>query len=243
MPTNVLLLPLLAGYWFVHNFYYTRYRAQRLDGYRLLLESALTGVGFAIIGRLAAKLLTASTWSLPRWLANLWISLAPVDVPFLGSATMALSIALIAPFALNRLLHLCGWTRDAAQRDAIARSGNGLLKLLHRASNEERAVSITLSNRKVYVGMIVEAPNLEPHDRFVTIIPLFSGHRNSDTLELTFTVEYLKHYLDESLDWEDFIVVLPLDSVQMASFFDQKVYQQYFVGSPIAPEQITHRES
>ena len=112
-----------------------------------------------------------------------------------------------------------------AQRSAVARHGNELLKLLHSASDQERAVSITLDNRKVYVGMVSEAPNLEPHDRFVALIPLYSGYRSNDTLELTFTVDYLKHYLDQSLDWADFIVVLPLDNVRTISFFDHNVYQ------------------
>ena len=46
MPTNLLLLPLLGGYWFIQNFHCTRFRARRLDGYRLLVESAFYGLLF-----------------------------------------------------------------------------------------------------------------------------------------------------------------------------------------------------
>ena len=52
MPSNVLLLPLLAGYLFIRTFYFTRYRAQSLEGYRLLLDSAMMGLGLASLGRL-----------------------------------------------------------------------------------------------------------------------------------------------------------------------------------------------
>src|SRR3954453_8329114 len=44
LPTNLLLLPLLGGFWFVHFCYLFKFRAQRLDGYRLLLESAFLGL-------------------------------------------------------------------------------------------------------------------------------------------------------------------------------------------------------
>ena len=38
MPNNLLLVPLLAGFWFLHRCHYFRFRAQTLDGYRLLIE-------------------------------------------------------------------------------------------------------------------------------------------------------------------------------------------------------------
>jgi len=49
MPTNLLLLPLVGGYCLTHFCYYFRFRSQRLDGYRLLLESALAGILLAIL--------------------------------------------------------------------------------------------------------------------------------------------------------------------------------------------------
>src|ERR1700744_5570854 len=52
MPSNVaLFLSLLAGYAFVHLFYFTRFRSQRLDGYRLLIEAGVVGVVLYAAGR------------------------------------------------------------------------------------------------------------------------------------------------------------------------------------------------
>jgi hypothetical protein len=44
MPYNLLLLlPLIGGFLFVHLTHYFRFAAQRMDGYRLLFQSAIAG--------------------------------------------------------------------------------------------------------------------------------------------------------------------------------------------------------
>lgn len=55
MPSNLLLLPFLAGYLFLHSFHFTKFRAQRLDGYRLLMESAAVGLVLALTGWVSAQ--------------------------------------------------------------------------------------------------------------------------------------------------------------------------------------------
>src|SRR5947208_3374452 len=111
MPTNLLLLPFLVGYWFIHRFYSTRFAAERLDGYR----------------------------------------------------------------------------------------------------------------------PVVAAPNLEPHDTFVALIPFFSGYRDNSTLQLRLTTDYLGVYESEGLDPKEFRVVIPVSSIRMASLFDHSVYPKFEV--------------
>ena len=46
MPENALLLfPIVLGYLFLHFCYYFHFRAQRLEGNRLLVESLIGGIG------------------------------------------------------------------------------------------------------------------------------------------------------------------------------------------------------
>ncbi len=226
MPTNLLLLPLLGGYWFLHTFYYTRFRSQRLDGYRLLLESALVGAVFAALGWMIVRIVGL----VPRAL-TFWGSIAP-PIPYLGTALVALAIGFVTPVALNFGLDRTGLlTRADAQRKAIDRHGNHVLRLLHAASAQERPVAITLDNRKVYIGTVAAAPNLESHDTFLSITPFFSGYRDKDDLALALTVDYLKVYESEHLKPEDFNITIPLASVRMASFFDQTVYPAFVVES------------
>jgi hypothetical protein len=80
MPTNLLLLPLLGGYWFLHTLYYTRFRSQRLDGYRLLMESAFAGLLLTLVARVVV--LFAQRWPL---IQSPWSDLAP-GIPFLGGS-------------------------------------------------------------------------------------------------------------------------------------------------------------
>ena len=102
MPTNLLLLPLLGGYWFLHTLYYTRFRSQRLDGYRLLMESAFAGLLLTLVARVVV--LFAQRWPL---IQSAWSDLAP-GVPFLGTTAASLLLGIAAPYVLNVFLDKTG---------------------------------------------------------------------------------------------------------------------------------------
>ena len=227
MPTNLLLLPFAGGYWFIHVFLYTRNKTQRLDGYRLLVESALAGIVLAAVG-----------WSIVRWantfpsIRSLWDQLAPHNIPFLGTAFVSLLLGIVSPWVMNLILikaHLL--TPREAQTLAVRNHGNHLLQLLHKAAENEQPVSITLDNNKVYIGLVAAAPNLAPHDTYLAITPIFSGYRVKETLELKFTMDYLKVYDDQGLNPDEFRVVIPVASVRMASLFDDAAYPNFAVES------------
>ena len=48
VPSSLLLLPLFGVYWFIQNYHYLEFRAHRLDGNRLLLESVIMGPFFTL---------------------------------------------------------------------------------------------------------------------------------------------------------------------------------------------------
>ena len=52
MPWNLLILPLLGGFWLLRTCNLFRFRSQYLEGYRLLMESAIAGVVLIGLGRL-----------------------------------------------------------------------------------------------------------------------------------------------------------------------------------------------
>jgi hypothetical protein len=237
MPTNLLLLPLLGGYWFLHTLYYTRFRSQRLDGYRLLMESAFAGLLLTLAARVVV--LFAQRWPL---IQSEWSDLAP-GIPFLGTTAARLLLGIAAPYVLNVFLDKTGiMSRLDAQTRAIERYGNHLLRLFHSASLQEKTVSVALDNGKVYIGLVAAAPNLEPHDTFLAITPFYSGYRDRATLRLVLTVDYLNVYDQHGLYAEDFRVVVPVASIRMASFFDQAAYPAFIVeaGEP-QPESPTRQ--
>jgi hypothetical protein len=93
MPYNLLLLPLLGGFLFIHLAHYFRFAAQRLDGYRLLLQSAIAGTCLVGIARLVVEFLGLFDFGVAG--LTLWYRF----FPFPYSAESSLSLALGLLFA------------------------------------------------------------------------------------------------------------------------------------------------
>lgn len=237
MPGNLLILLLVAGYCFLHLFAYTKYRAQRLDGHRLIFESALLAIPLSGIGRLAAYCLAKLDW-----VRAVWANIAP-PFDFFGTALLAVLAGVCIPLALNWIADAAdGWdgfrsilarfwvfSNRRALSTAMRRHGSELHRLLYTALDEERLVAITLDNKKVYIGYVYGAPKLEPHDVYVALIPLFSGYRDAVSLELKLTQDYLAAYEGDPNSQEEgeFVVALPLNQIRIASFFDPDSYAKF----------------
>jgi hypothetical protein len=249
MPTNLLLLPLLGGFWFVHFCYFFRFRAQRLDGYRLLLESAFFGLLLSVPARLLTYYWprcfetgrsTRTTWG------ELWR-----DAPLSGTATVSLLLGLTVPFAINWLLatylQLPGpkepWRFYSETKDpgksvleflkpaketalglAIESSGNSLHQLLHQSVLKHVPILITLASRKVYVGYVTESPNLKPDNQHLSLLPVFSGYREKDSLKVVLELIYPdpESQVESGVDPEDLLLMtVPFSEVKGASFYHQ----------------------
>ena len=230
MPTNLLILPLLAGFWFLHFCHYFRYRSQTLDGYRLLIESAIAGSALSFV----ARILTYVFWN--KVIAHDWAVFAPFE--FSGTASVAMMIGVGLPFLLNHW-----WDKDVSKQRAIKAHGNDLLRLLDGAVRQEKPVSITLDNRKVYIGYVVNAPNLDPKDAYVALLPILSGYRDASTMQLKFTTDYSRVYESSKANPADFFVTMPLAVIRMANLFDENIYSAFRVeetmlhasGTPATP--------
>lgn len=218
MPANLLLLPLLGGYWFVHFCYYFRFRAQRLDGYWLLLESAIAGVAFAALSRLIVGGLKLIPWGFH--LAATWGRFSPF--PYSGSALGALALGCLFPWLVNWI-----WNEQRSKNKLLERHPNALFRLLHDSASKTRPIALTLDTRKWYMGYVRESPNLDPQEQYFTLIPVLSGYRDSDTLAVETTVMY-DPVSDEGKNKNDFAITIPLASVKSAHYFDKDVYERSF---------------
>jgi hypothetical protein len=218
VPTNLLILPLLAGFWFINFCHYFRFRAQRLDGYRLLIESSLAGALLFLVGR-TLTFLVGFTPAAPV-LSSWWTSFAPIS--FSGTATLAFAIGIAAPFAVNRF-----WKEDDSKQLAVMRHGNAMLVLFDQAIRQSRAVAVTLDNRKVYIGYVITAPNLRPDDAYVGILPVISGYREEGTLALKYVSTYDQVYAEPEIDPNQFKVTVPIAAIKMACFFDPALYPKF----------------
>jgi len=254
MPTNLLILPLLAGFCFGHISHLFRFRAQRQDGYRLLLESGVAGVAFLAISRVLIGVAKLS--SVGMYAKALWESFTPI--PYLGTAAGSVCVAVLAALAFNyrvtggfrdffrrlrrcqrkmrfvrRVLHKVQLRNlEKARHSEIVTHGNSLTRLLHYADQQTELVSVTLSNGKWYVGFVAEAINLDPQEAYFRILPIISGYRKQGSLEPTRTVYYPAVYEKTGVDSGDFVITLPVRDVLIASLFDAHVYEDHFSGRP-----------
>ncbi len=215
MPSGLILVPLFAGYVFLHCCYLLRFRAQRQDGYRLLIESVIAGVPITLLA-----------WALGAWIHANSLDIAGIEaacrnapIPFLGTAILAgLSAPAIA--GVINLVTPSMWSKWYV----IQALDNGFLRLAHQATMEERPVSVTLKNRKVYIGYVIRTPSLRPGEQYITVMPLASGYRDANTADLVLTQEYARVYNTADLDPADFGVTVPLAEIATASLFDPSAY-------------------
>lgn len=245
MPTNFLILPLLAGFLFVNISHRFRFRAQRLDGYRLLLESAFAGAVLVT----AARILVVGFRYTPWWASihRLWIE-GIGNIPYLGTGVIAVLLGGCGPWLWN---HRPGrrtfwrdfggyfrhfprtWKRtnesntEAAIDREIKAHGDGLIKLLQYAATRERLISVTLDNGKWYAGEVGESLNLDPQEAYFRLLPLFSGYRDKDTLRLIQVLSYAGIYLRKDVDKREFEVTIPLKGIKTASLWNQGAYEEH----------------
>jgi hypothetical protein len=252
MPNNLLLLPLLAGYLFLHHAVRFRFRVQWLDGYRLLIESAGTGLVFLALSRLAVVAIKA-------WIPQLkvaWVRFAPSEPQYLGTALGSVLLGLLVAEAANSLPPLealkrfgrwcllsrrIPWPRriyryfaDVRARNKaqarfvqIENHSNALLRFLESATNEVALVSLTLDSRKWYMGYVAELVKLDLKEDYLRILPIVSGYRKSDDLAIVRTNDYRKVY--EAVGANDrFVITIRLADIHDARLFDNELTESSF---------------
>lgn len=245
MPSNLhLLVVILAGYLFVHACDYLHYRAKALEGHRLVVEASLAGLAlFAVVRPVINGLQQIDDRFLASSLQAFWYTLSK-GLPYSG--TLVVTTLLAFPLAkgwnlfqgyrrrelIGQALDGLGWrqklsrfnelSRALALEDAISRTGNDLLMMLHAAAtrwpHDFTMLGVTMSDRKLYVGWAVRSPRLTQQESYFAILPLMSGYRDDKTLKPVFNffypvdVEAVQSHRD---DYRQF-VILPLSGVSSA---------------------------
>jgi len=240
MPFNLLLLPLIGGYFFISHFYVTAFYAARHTRERLIFNSALAGTFLLIASRI---IVLTVAWAAP-WLAAFWKQLVPFD--YSGTAFGALALGLALPVAFNHF-----YPREKAYRRVVRRlDANALERLFLDATDRDQMVILDLDSGKVYVGLIQWTPPTPgSEDSFIRILPILSGYRKDDTHEVEFTTTYASviqktvHREEDGyegprirdmelpqkkrLKLDDFVKVIPSSQVVSAGKFDHEAYRRF----------------
>ncbi len=254
MPWNLLLLPLLGGFWFVSIFYPTRFSAIQASRDRLFFYSATAGLGLAVGARLLVIAVFCLQPYLPLFLANFsaWLKTQFVPWPYSGTAVLA---CVLGPF-LAQGLNLCmrrkrfgRWritadeklkVRDFANEKALLQSGDQFERKVTTWMQKADLVIITLKNGKVYVAVVTEAPaNIDGRCPWITITPYFSGYRDPSTKKVTLDTSYIDvidKYVDDSkadgselpnLVDDDFLRIVRADDIESAGKFNPDIWNKF----------------
>lgn len=239
----LLILPILVSGFIVCNTnpnYY--YRLHRYEGQYLYLKSAHLGlislVVFSVIALLFNKffppVISLFCWEIPIDVISLIKSLLR-DVSNLQTEADLTAFTWIIVISLGSILYAYFWsalslirlrfkagTLDKSKILLMSKvlSDSPLDKLFFESYIHSRPLLLSLNSRKIYIGTIssLGEPNeSEGMDQEISVIPVISGYREKNSLEVKFTTHY--DVVDTDLD-----IVIRQDQVISASWFDFDIY-------------------
>ncbi len=227
MGLGLLLVPALGGYLFLSLCNITRYRAEHLSGYRIVLEAACAGVGLFLIARLMAFATTSAVPDFGHLVGCLWRKILPIE----HSGTMALSVAAgwLAAGLLNQIPR---WNRKDMRRRAAEEHGDVISLTVDDAIEQDKLVEISLKEGKSYIGRPYKGIFGIRDRGDVAILPVMSGYRDKNTGNLEITVYYvpiIKSLAKQSssVDPADFRVAIPVREVVSARIFSPAVFREF----------------
>lgn len=90
---------------------------------------------------------------------------------------------------------------------------------------DSRVVCITLSSKKVYIGFCVGGNNVTHGNlEHIKIIPIRSGYRNKDTLNLVIENNYEEYFIEHPSKISDFVILIPTSEITTYQYFDLPAY-------------------
>jgi len=232
------LLSLVGGYLFAVTFSYTSYGMRRLDGQHVYLRAAFFAVILFTIAlcirywiRSACDVCAAGEDSLMAYFAP-----AMKDPKNLRQLEFVMTA--IYSLVLGPILGSVG-TLVVPTRWALRFNLSDMDWLLYTSQRDELPVSVTLTNRKVYIGMVQRITDPQRPPVSITLLPMFSGHRREDG-RLKLTTNYQKIYLAVAgeierfklpAEWEPtFVIVIRAEEIVSVNMFSPLVYSEFNPG-------------
>jgi hypothetical protein len=232
----LLLLPAAGAYWILTRAWQFSYRLKHERPGLVAYQVVLFAILLLSVGLVIHTLIESLE---PSWHANLNSRLAEVlapaiaakNVPFAIACLYALGIGLLAPLPLNCIARRRGRDRDTyylrANRDDAFEAQ---WYAAHRDHNF-RLVQLTLDTNKVYIGTVAECPATDAGNRrSILLLPMASGYRDVNTLELVLTTDYIEassRIEQDSGAVGQFEVVIRAERIVSSSPFDFVLYSSF----------------
>ncbi len=243
MNIGLILVPIIAGYWYFIRSNRTKYTAKRLSGYDLFFHSAVYGFVFFLAGSLLFLLCSSLSSSLiPSILHILQQSTKDFEIEITASS-LTISGVFLVTLALAHVLPILGnlvFDEILYAKKAAYQNNDYVEWLLQDCMENDVFSEISTRSSKFYIGLALRSGITSTEDSDIMLIPFWSGYRDKDTRELVITTSYSsvlrKAFQNEfkNVNYGDFRICLPMSEIVSVRKFDFDVFD-YF--------QMKHAES
>lgn len=224
MPWNLLLLPLIGGYYVLSRSNLYKYTQQRLDRQRLIFDSIVAGFVLLMIG-FVLRLLVLLIPGVAQW----YYQHTPLEIPYLVTGLSSFVLGVLFAELGNKFIYT---DRNVYIERGIERVGTQLDLLLNTSVRKSILLEFTLDTSKVYVAWVKELP-IPTVTNYIRVIPVISGYRDSQ-LRLHFTTHYLSVYSEyvkegkiKGVEELDVDLIITVDNIVTVSYFDLDMYERF----------------
>lgn len=232
MPYNLLLLPVIVGYFILIYSHYFKYNTQRLTQNRIIFESVSVAIIILTFGFLLRAAIEYLFPKLTPWLISS-LKFIPINkVDYLWTIVFSCLTSIILVVSTNvyllwrfRKFQLIGW--------AVDKNGDELEKLFKKSVDEASFIQVTLKNDKVYIGYSEIIP-IPQKTNYLTLTPILSGYRD-DKKQLHITTDYFSVIDDflKGLDNKETSitlntdVIIKQDEILAAGIYEQAIFDKF----------------
>lgn len=223
MPWNLLILPLVGGYYILTRCYIFKFHQQRLDRQRLIFESVLIGIALMVgtyLLRILFNLLASD-------LVSVIYSYSPFEQRYSLTSLFSVLFAICFTYIYNKTSEDEKWIKRS-----IVDVGNEFEALMKFSFEENSLIQFTLTNNKFYIAWVKELP-IPSVSPYVRVIPAISGYRDEQR-RTEFTTHYLSVYSsyikDGTVKYIDELntdLIIDITDVVTVSNFDPKMYKRF----------------
>jgi hypothetical protein len=221
-PVNLLIFPIIGGYYILIRAELFRYRQQRLEPQKLIFNSFLAGIVLLIASWILTGIFSYFFPELVSSIRNFY----PLQIPYFGTCVGSFFLSIFYTEVTNLFVK-----EDKRISFAISKIGNEFERLCESSYRSADMVQFTLKTDKCYVGWIQSLP-IPTHSNYISILPVYSGYRTKEK-ELVFTAQYLDVYASYVREGEVFdirdltVLVIKIDEIISANKFDPEMYERF----------------
>lgn len=242
MALLLVMFILVLGYTYVSRIPSERFKLRRSNGWETYVRLGAAGLKFLLYAVVFAFVAYLAVL-IPLWFAD-WLfgwSLASGFSRLLRTS-LFLNIQIYQVILVGLAYIFCFSEVSQEDKDAWKLQTHGdVLDLVLLATGTLSPIRISCKSRKVYIGWVQLGVPEKAELDCIYIIPMFSGHRDPDTLHVILDFHYMEVYdklnlldngdaaKDRSL--VDFLMAVRMDEVESISLYQPEI-TDYFSPTP-----------